>query len=199
MRKILDVRGLACPKPVLEVKKAIEMKESDEFEVITNSTESKENILRFLDSNSIKAVVDEKSGEIHIMFKLSRDFKSVINEDLSYTCSSSKGFKGIIITKNRLGEGEEKLGQILIRSFFQALVEMTPVPERLFFVNSGVFLTIKDSPIIDELKKLVEAGTKIYSCGTCLDYYKIKEQLIVGEVGNMYLLLEILSSGGVFV
>lgn len=199
MKKILDVRGLSCPKPVLEVKKAIEMRESDEFEVVTNSTESKENILRFLTVQGLDADINEMEGEFHINFKLKNGFEISNNQNIPYSCGNNNTLKSLIITKNRLGEGDETLGQILIRSFFQALIEMKPLPEKLFFVNSGVFLTVKNSPVLDEIKRLSDSGTKIYSCGTCLDYYKIKDQLSVGEVGNMYLLLEILFNGGVFV
>ncbi len=36
-------------------------------------------------------------------------------------------------------------------------------------------------------------GIEILVCGTCLDYYKKKEELGVGIVSNMYVILETLS------
>ena len=34
------------------------------------------------------------------------------------------------------------------------------------------------------------AGCEILTCGTCLDHYGIKDQLAVGEVTNMYVIVE---------
>lgn len=199
LKKIIDVRGLACPMPVIEVKRAIENSSGD-FQVITNSFESKENILRFLDSKKISANVDNEGAEFIISFKVDNVTSAMnLDENYQYICSEKEVGKSIIISKRRLGDGDEKLGDILIRSFFQTLLELDLKPAKLFFVNSGVFLTINDSPVLDELKKLYEGGVKIYSCGTCLDYYNVKKNLAIGEIGNMYLLVEILTEKSVFI
>lgn len=39
--------------------------------------------------------------------------------------------------------------------------------------------------MLEQLQSLSSKGTAVISCGTCLDYYKIKEKLLVGRVGNM--------------
>jgi hypothetical protein len=41
---------------------------------------------------------------------------------------------------------------------------------------------------------LEKNGTEILACGTCLDYYKLKEKLCVGSVSNMYAILEKMST-----
>lgn len=198
MSSLIDVRGLACPKPVIEVKKAIESR-TGEFKVITNSAESKENIVRFLNSQNISADVEDSGGEFVITFKTEEKL-TLKEEKIQYSCSMDMKYsRNIIVSKNRLGDGDEKLGEILIRSFFHTLTELDAKPEKLFFVNSGVFLTVENSLVLDELKKLSDEGVKIFSCGTCLDYYKIKDKLSVGEIGNMYLLLEILMDNGFFI
>lgn len=54
-------------------------------------------------------------------------------------------------------------------------------------MNSGVKLVAGDEQqIIDSVNKLIEKGTEVLVCGTCLDFYGLKEQLKVGEVSNMY-------------
>ena len=55
----------------------------------------------------------------------------------------------------------------------------------MFFVNSGVFLTTEGSDVLETLTELADAGVEIFSCGTCLDYYRRTENLRVGGVGNM--------------
>lgn len=196
MKEVLDVRGLPCPKPVLEVKKAIESSGKNEFEVITNSMESKENILRFLTSQNINVLVTNQAGDYVLSFRVEGPANLKEVDEASYVCNVSER-KGMIISKIKLGDGDDTLGKILIRSFIQTLMDVEPLPSKIFFVNSGIFLTLEDSPVLEELKKITEKGVKIYSCGTCLDFYKVKDKLAVGEVGNMFLLLEILSKGGI--
>ena len=54
-------------------------------------------------------------------------------------------------------------------------------------MNNGVKLVAGDEQqIIDSVNKLIEKGTEVLVCGTCLDFYGLKEQLKVGEVSNMY-------------
>ena len=40
--------------------------------------------------------------------------------------------------------------------------------------------------MLEELQELAKRGVEIFSCGTCLDYYQLKEKLRVGQVTNMY-------------
>jgi intracellular sulfur oxidation DsrE/DsrF family protein len=60
----------------------------------------------------------------------------------------------------------------------------------LLFVNSGVFLTTEGSESLEALKELEKRGVEILSCGTCLDYYHLKEKLMVGKVTNMFEIVE---------
>jgi selenium metabolism protein YedF len=89
-----------------------------------------------------------------------------------------------------MGRGSEELGKILIKSFIYTLTQSTPYPSCLLFYNGGIKLTCKGSEVLDDLKKLEEEGVEILSCGTCLDFYKMKDNLGVGEVTNMYVILE---------
>jgi len=49
---------------------------------------------------------------------------------------------------------------------------------------------------LDSLKLLEKAGVEIFSCGTCLEYYQLKDKLKVGAVTNMYDTVESLLSSG---
>lgn len=189
MKKILDVRDKPCPEPVILTKKAISSKDFDELEIITNSDVSKENIIRFLTTCNIKFDVSQKENEYYILIK-----------DSDATEKSSAFQKNqrlkIIFTKDYLGEGDKKLGEILIKSFIHTLNESDKLPETIFFVNRGVYLTTTDSFVIEDLKSLECKGVEILSCGTCLDYYNLKEKLAAGKIGNMYRLIELIEQGG---
>lgn len=103
----------------------------------------------------------------------------------------------IFVTASTLGKGDDGLGNILMKNFFLTFSEKDSVPEYILFVNEGVFLAAEGSPVLDTLELLSEKGTQVLSCGTCLDFYKLKEKLKVGTVTNMYTITDILSESKV--
>ncbi len=73
-----------------------------------------------------------------------------------------------------------------MRAFFKTLKEVSPKPKKMIFINSGVRLTTQGSDVIESLREIEATGTAILSCGTCLDYYHLKDKLGVGVVSNMF-------------
>ena len=93
-----------------------------------------------------------------------------------------------------MGEGDDALGKILMKSYMYALSESSEIPEELVFLNGGVKLVTEGTEVLDSIKELERKGTKIISCGTCLDFYGLKDKLLTGEVSNMYTIVEIMNS-----
>ena len=98
-----------------------------------------------------------------------------------------------------MGNGEEQLGKILMKSFIFALTKQDQLPEIILCYNSGASLTCEDSDSLEDLKSLEAEGVKILTCGTCLDFYGLKEKLAVGGFTNMYEIVEIMESAGTIV
>jgi selenium metabolism protein YedF len=73
-----------------------------------------------------------------------------------------------------------------MRSFLKTLLDMEIKPSRLILINSGVRLATEGSEVLETLRSLTEKGIEILSCGTCLDFYELKEKLKVGKISNMY-------------
>jgi selenium metabolism protein YedF len=96
----------------------------------------------------------------------------------------------MLVKSNLMGEGDAELGHVLMKSFFYALNESADRPKTIFFLNSAVRLTCAGSPVLDHLRSLDEQGVQIMSCGTCLDFYHLKDQLALGGVTNMYSIVE---------
>lgn len=92
----------------------------------------------------------------------------------------------VLITSSRLGTGDDRLGEILMKSFLNTLWDAGPKPRRIIFINDGVRLTTEGSEVLEALNLLEQAGVEILSCGTCLDYYKLREKLKVGQVTKMH-------------
>ena len=108
------------------------------------------------------------------------------------TCTpdARKGNKVIVISANQMGSGSEELGKTLLKGFIYAVTQQDELPKTMLFYNSGVDMTCEDSPSLEDLKSLEAQGVNIMSCGTCLNYYGLSEQLMVGSVTNMYDIVE---------
>jgi len=177
--KEINCRNMACPQPVLTTKKALEEIEQGEFILIVDNPSARDNVERFAQSQG--AVVDvEKKGKdffLHIQKKGTCNLAGSIQ----------KAEKVVVYINSYLfGVGEEALGAILMRSFLKTLLDLKPIPSKLIFVNSGVRLTTEGSEVIESLKAMSEKGVEILSCGTCLDFYGLKEKLKIGVISNMF-------------
>jgi selenium metabolism protein YedF len=91
----------------------------------------------------------------------------------------------LLLKSSMLGEGEPDLGEKLLRAFLSQLLESGSIPARIICMNSGIFLTTEGSSMLDLMTQFSSQGSEILSCGTCLEYYKRKDRLVVGKPTNM--------------
>ena len=188
--KEIDARGLACPKPVVLTKKA--MAENDEILTIVDNKTASENVAKL--ARKMKAevtIVEEAEDYFKIMIK-----KTAADKAAAAVGSESESQQGkvYLVASDTLGEGEEELGKILIKGFLSTLLDIKPQPEKVIFLNAGVKLAVLEKDVTAVLADLEAAGVKILLCGTCLDYYNLSDQVEVGEVSNMYEIVDSLNS-----
>lgn len=177
--KEIDCRGMACPQPVLTTKKVLEEMGEGEFILIVDNPSARDNVKRFAQTQGAKVDVQEKGNDFYL---------HILKRETCETVESPQKAEKVVvyINSNLMGVGEEALGAILMRSFLKTLLDLKPIPSKLIFINSGVRLTTEGSEVLESLKALSEKGTGILSCGTCLDFYGLKEKLKVGIISNMY-------------
>ena len=96
----------------------------------------------------------------------------------------------LVIASNKMGHGDDKLGEILIKSFIHVLTENETIPKTIVFYNSGVLLTSADSACLDDLKLMEKNGAEILLCGTCVDYYNIGDKISAGKISKMRTIIE---------
>ena len=114
-------------------------------------------------------------------------------------CGCGAGISGdtiAVISSDRMGEGNDELGKVLMKGFIYALSQLEKLPETILFYNGGATITCEGSESLADLKSMEEQGVKIFTCGTCLDYFGLKEKLAVGTVTNMYAIVETMASAG---
>ncbi|MBW4828372.1 MAG: sulfurtransferase-like selenium metabolism protein YedF [Clostridiaceae bacterium] len=186
MKREVDARGEACPKPVIMTKKALDEITDGVVITIVDNEVAKENVSKLAKSSGYEFEVDKKSDSEYYV----RIIKGEAKEEANVCIPDTFKDMTIAFSSSTMGEGSEELGKILIKSFIYTLTESVPYPSTLIFYNGGVKLTCEGSEVLDDLKKLEEQGVEILSCGTCLDFFKIQDELQVGGVTNMYTILE---------
>lgn len=189
MKIEIDARGLNCPMPVINTKKELDKIESGLVITTVDNAIAKENILKLANSLNCEAkVIKEEKDLISIEIKKGENVIIEKNENIALED------KCIFISSDKMGEGNEELGKVLIKGFIYTLTESKPYPKHIILVNGGVKLSTENEATVENLKILEEAGVEILSCGTCLDYYGLKEKLQVGSITNMYTIVEIMKN-----
>ncbi len=175
---IVDARGLDCPHPVILTNKAFD--ESDAVTTIVDNEVAKENVSRLAKSKGFSIKVEEKDGDFHL--HLRREGCAVLES----TSEPASGPTVLLLASDTMGQGSEELGKKLMTAFVQVLHEISPQPQKIICLNSGVKLVAKGSQVIEDLRAMEEKGVEILACGTCLGHYDLKEKLAVGKVSNMF-------------
>ena len=197
---VLDERGKACPLPVVETKKALEAAASGETaRVLVDNEIAVQNLRKLADhkgwsfcwekrgGGDFQAWITREAGE-----SLSEEKQREPDEPECPDCRTEGIRPGLtaVISSEAMGQGDDRLGKILMKSFLFALTQQDILPETVLLYNGGAFLSCEGSESLEDLKKLEELGVEILTCGTCLDFYGLKEKLAVGGISNMYEIVE---------
>ncbi len=184
VKKVVDARGLSCPQPVVLTKKALDSTDISEVLTIVDNLTALENVSRMVKTLNLESMIDEKEGQYYINIYKDEELQGRDEKE------TLEGNTVIMIGSNVLGRGDDKLGSVLMKSFLYTLTQMEGEIKCVIFMNSGVLLTTAGSELIEHLQVLSGQGAEIISCGTCLDFYNVKNKLAIGEVSNMYTITE---------
>lgn len=182
--KTVDARGIPCPKPLILTKTAITNAAiNEEIEVLIDDEVAFHNITDFLKNNGITYTNEGKN------------FKIIKNKDLSSNDTNKEKSSGpviAVIDKKVMGQGNDELGELLLKAFLGALKDANPKPEALYCYNGGVYLGVEE-PYKTLLQELRDAGIKIFFCGTCVKFYELNE-IKVEEQTNMLGIIEAMAN-----
>lgn len=217
MEKI-NALGKLCPQPVIEAKKYISSNPELSFQIDVDNQEAVDNLKELADKfhytvdvESYTSTIDQprsamsQSTSYKLLFKpentssntLTIDTNANLNREtfpININASSDNHDFIVVISSDQMGTGDEDFGRDLLKNFIYALSESEKLPQAIIFYNKGVFLPAgKDEKLLSDLFSLAEAGVEIYSCGLCLNYYKLSEELKIGNVTNMFRIVELMS------
>lgn len=193
MKNTIDARGKVCPIPVVETKKELKtLNQGDTLEVQVDNFIAVQNLSKMGEQKKL-LVASKKIDENNYIVTFTKDSNDEIVKIQKDTVSIEHPRLDktvVVIASNKMGEGDERLGLILMKGFIYALTEQEQLPEAILLYNSGCYLSTEDSDSVADLQLLESQGVEILTCGTCLNHYGLDEKLSVGEATNMYVLVE---------
>jgi selenium metabolism protein YedF len=198
--RIVNTKGQKCPVPIIEIRKALRASQVGEtFLVITDNKTAFSNISRFLGDNKIKFSVSEEKDTW--TFNITNEKEVTVTTPAEDYCETvmpeiPAGDYAVVISSYLMGQGDDELGRKLMKSFLVALSCLDSMPSSVMFYNSGVKLTVNDSPVIEILYEIENKGVEILICGTCVDHFKIGDKINVGRISDMYIITQKLSETG---
>lgn len=192
----VNAMGDNCPIPVIKTKKAMQALTGPEvIEVLVDNEIAVQNVTK---------MATAQGGEVSSEKLAEKEYKVVIKmngaieaaEALEECTPDKKGDMIVVINSDRMGSGNDALGKVLIKGFIYAVTQLDVLPKKMLFYNGGATLTVEGSDSLEDLKSLEAQGVEILTCGTCLDYYQVKDKLAVGSVTNMYAIVESMAEAG---
>ena len=193
MEKIIDCKGMACPLPVVNAKKtAEELGAGDVLTVLVDNEIAVQNLTRFAEHKGFGVSAEKKTDKEYAVIMNISGAAAEEAEEEAIACVMDSRRKGmlVVLSGNVMGTGDAKLGTSLMKAFVFALTKQDQLPDTILCYNTGAYLTCEGADTLEDLKLLEGEGVTILTCGTCLDFYGLKEKLAVGGVTNMYDIVE---------
>lgn len=185
----IDMTGKACPLPVIETHKAL--KEHDAVMTIVDNLIATENLKRLAGQAGCTYTMTEESPS---RFAVVLAKRGAVLEDEPAAPQQTFSADSYIVVVNSpcMGVGDEAFGKSLLKTFLYTLTEQDVLPQCIIFYNGAVPLVTEGSESLEDLQKLAAMGVAVYACGACLNYYGLTEKVAVGEITNMYRIVELM-------
>jgi selenium metabolism protein YedF len=201
--RIIDTKGQLCPEPLIAAKRALrESSAGESFILLTDNQTSFDNLIRFLKDNKADSRFSESEGVWTLTITRSAGELAKNNPEEYCTPAISHFEKGnfvVVISSDKMGEGDDQLGRLLISNFIKALMDLDKLPQKIVFYNSGVKLATKTSPVIEHLRDLEKMGVELMLCATCVSHYALESETGAGILSNMFAIAGVMTTAGTII
>ena len=193
----INAMGDVCPIPVVKTKQAVEkLQTADVIETLVDNDIAVQNLTKFATNRGF-GVESKQLGDKQFSVRITvSDEKiggavNVVDDESFLDCVLPQARKIVVaIASDQMGHGGSELGTALMKSFIYALGQQDILPSTILFYNKGATISCEGSASLEDLKFLSEQGVEILTCGTCLNFYGITDKLAIGDVTNMYVIVE---------
>ncbi len=211
MEKSLDLRGLICPEPVLRTKKVLDDRNVEKVEALVENDINVNNLTRLAKSLKMKSHSQKKGDCFLVTMERDKDVdvdvdadavKNTQQSNMSHAHTEAATVKSaptadaqtvgtvVFLGKDSFGEGDPVFSKTLISLFLQTMLEGGHRPRAILMANSGVKMLAKDSASLKVLQDFKAAGVEVLACGLCVEFYKLKDEIPVEQITNMFAICE---------
>ena len=191
MTNVVDARGMACPIPVVKANQALAQMTEGILEVHVDNPVAVENLKRMALQKGLPVKTEQPEDSHYVVTIPVTGAVDAAMPEL--TCTDCAGNTVVAVDTDSMGRGNDELGAVLIKGFLFAVSRLETLPKTVLFYNGGAKLTTEGSASLEDLRLMEQQGVEILTCGTCLNYYGLTDQLAVGSVTDMYTIVERLS------
>jgi tRNA 2-thiouridine synthesizing protein A len=197
MEKEIDLRGLACPEPVIRTKRLLDDKSIIKVEALVESEVNVKNLARLARSQSVSMSCSNEGDFYRVVF--TKGDKTPLNEaeelavrDAQKETNKHRVGTVVFLSKDTFGEGDRDFSLSLLNVFLQTLFDSGHRPRAILMANSGVKLMDPEGSVLPVLNSFAEAGCEVLACGLCLEHYTLKDKVPVDQITNMFTICEYL-------
>ena len=134
MEKIIDCKGMACPLPVVNAKKASEqLTPGDTLTVLVDNEIAVQNLTRFAEHKGFTVSAEKKAEKEYavIMTVAGSAPASDTQEEISCVMDTRRKGVLVVLSGNVMGTGDPKLGTSLMKAFVFALTKQDQLPDTI--------------------------------------------------------------------
>lgn len=203
----IDARNLACPRPVVLALEALpKLAAGESLEVLVNDEVAPANLTRLAAEKDCEVATVDHGDHVSVMLTPRSSAAAADGVAGPVAAAAAAGVcpapeaptpaqgSVVLVGTDSLGRGSEELGRKLLGGLIYAFAHQDPLPKAMVFFNGGARLTCEGSESLEDVRDLESKGCEILTCGTCLDFYGIRDQLGVGGVTNLYRIAEIMAT-----
>ena len=214
----LDARGLLCPQPLIQTRRLLKTLQVGEcFQVIVDNEIAHLNLMTFFEDQGMSPECIAESGEWAITAtcqtsgRQSGATESTAGDDVAPVTKNTQSpvqNSGdllsdylasdymVVLNSDRMGQGDDDLGSILIKGYLNTLKEIDRKPSSIILYNGGARLAAEGSGADSALQALEALSVDIIVCGACVDFFELQGKLATGRISNMYEIAEKIAAAG---
>lgn len=183
--KVIDARGLECPKPVLKTKEEVD-NGSAVIKIYVDNEVAVSNVTRFLEGQGFSVKREGAVPNVTI-----EGDKNAGVELVKKTQPKPGAALSMLILRDKIGADSDGLGEALMKAFLGTIVQNGDIPGVVALMNEGVKMAITGKSTADTLKELEQKGVSLLICGTCVKHFGIAaEEIKIGVISNMFEITE---------
>ena len=141
--------GDNCPIPVVKAKKAIEsLTGAAIVEINVDNEIAVQNVTKMVNQKNLESTC-EKLGEKNYLIKVKcgEVVESQAEEEVVTTVEKEEKIV-VVLSSDKMGEGDDELGKVLIKGFIYAITQLDKLPKSVLLYNGGVKLSTEGSDSI---------------------------------------------------